>query len=227
MEDIYIKILGIKNKQHLEILKKLSMYYKYGKEVGDKLLLSHDYEKLDYKDIEKFIEEYICCSELLINYFIKKGLSTKKEILEFSLSSLLSFQNTQMIPNITSIINYKTSTDVNFSYAIGTIRKNGINIYEDFDLDLEKYHIIINNAVLDSLINFLLGEDYNYSEYIIKYLENSNLDFFNGFVICENNKLKKYIIENFIRFIDNTKCPCSSSIEKIDGYIYGYIKTDK
>lgn len=222
----YFKISEIKNKQYLSLLKRLSVYYKYGKYLGDKELLAGIEKKLNKKDIEKFIKDYTYSNKLLLDYFIRHGLTSDKRILEFSLSSLLSFQNIGILDDVTSVINYRINTDTPSTYILGEPKKDNIRIYDDFDFNPSNYDVVINNSTIDLLRNF--SEKYeNPDEHSIKFSEDNNLDFYSGFAIRNDNPLRRELIEDFVKSVDKTKCSNIVKIEKDFDHTYAYIKRDR
>lgn len=225
MEEMINKILNIKNKEHLLMVKKMAIYYKYGKKDGDKLIAAENYNSVNNADIAYFLEEYSKSNRILLNYFFDKGLDSKSSILEFCLSSLFSFQSTHFLDNITSIVKFKTSGQDNFNGVIGTINPKGIYIQDDFCFDIKDYEVILNNSIIDILKKFN-GEKHIVTDvHGIKFAEDNDLKFYSGYVIGNDNPLHDYVVEDFIKSIEKTKVSHDAVVfEKHTNYTFGLIK---
>lgn len=225
MEEMINKMLKIKNQEHLLMLKKMAIYYKYGKKDGDKIITKEEYDLIKNADIVYFLEEYSKSNRILLNYFFDKGLDAKSSILEFCLSSLFSFQSTHFLDNITSIVKYNISDEENFNGVIGTISQNGINIQDDFCFDIKDYEVILNNAIVDILKKFNKEKYMLTDVHGIKFAEDNNLKFYSGYVIGNDNPLHDYVVQDFIKSVEKTKVSNEAVVfEKHTDYTFGLIK---
>lgn len=228
MEKYYTAILNIRNKDYLKMLKTISLYYKYGKKEGDKLLKLGKMDILELEDIDRFISEYIAANKILLDYFFSKGLKFDSKIIEFVPSSLLSFQNISELTNITSIIKYRIDIDEFGKYYVGTLKKSGLNIHDNFSYDVTDYDTVLNNSIIDILKIFNGEHDFITDVHGVKFAESNNLDFFSGYAIRNSSPLREYVIEDFIKSVDKTNVPCESVIFEEKGeYTLGMIKRNK
>lgn len=225
MSDLREELLTIKNQEHLKLLKRISVYYKYGKKAGDKLLSKGIDSIVEYKDIINFLNEYKESNEVLLNYFINNGLDLNSSILEFCPSSFFTFQSTNLVPNITSIVKYQTSYNKYLNEIIGTITKSGVHIQSDFDFEIENYTTILNNSIIDLLRNYNKEENMVTDVHGIKFAEENNLDFYSGFAIRNSSPLKDYIVYDFMKSINKIESNYESCVfEKQKEYTLGYVK---
>lgn len=228
MDKYYMMLLNIKNRDYLETLKLISIYYKYGKSEGDILIKNGMIDSIEYEDIVRFIYEYVESNKILLSYFINQGLSCEAKTLEFVPSSVLSFQNTSMLKNITSIIKYRINNDEYGNYHIGTLKKTGVNIHDNFSYDIGNYETVLNNSIIDILKNFSGEHDFITDVHGIKFAEDNGLDFFSGYVIKNSSPLRNFIIEDFKKSVDKTSVSLESVIfDTTTTYTYGYVKRNK
>lgn len=225
MTDLNGELLTIKNQEHLKLLKRITIYYRYGKKAGDKLLSKGIDSIIGYKDIIEFLEEYKKSNEMLLNYFTSHGLNLDNSILEFCPSSFFTFQSTNLVPNITSIVKYQTLCNKYLNEVIGTITKSGVHIQSDFDFEIGNYTTILNNSIIDLLKNYNKEENMVTDVHGIKFAEENNLDFYSGFAIKNSSPLKDYIIKDFMKSIDKTKVSKEACFfEEQKEYTLGYVK---
>ncbi len=225
MESYYTTILNIKNKDYLNMLKKLSIYYKYGKVAGDKII-SNDLDNcISYENIADFLYEFIESNKILLNFYLSQGLNPNAKIIEFVPSSLLSFQNTGQLQHITSIIKYRKNTDQFGEYYIGTLKKSGFNIHDDFAYEPKDYDTVLNNSIIDILKNFNGEHDFISDVHGIKFAEDNDYNFFSGYAIKNSSLLRDYIIEDFIKSIEKTTVPHECILFKRENdYTLGLVK---
>lgn len=225
MDYLREKLSFIKNKEHLRLLKRISIYYKYGKEQGDRLLSKDIESSVNYDDIKNFLEEYQESNSVLLDYFIENGLPLNDRMLEFCPSSFFTFQSTNLVPNITSIIKYQTPYVQYSNEVIGMITKSGVHIQSDFDFELENYTTILNNSIIDLLKNYNNEENAITDVHGIKFAEDNNLDYYSGFAIRNNSPLKDYIKSDFMKSIDKIETGHEACVfEELKEYTLGYVK---
>lgn len=225
MAELREELLTLKNKEHLKLLKRISIYYKYGKKSGDKLLSKGIESSIQYKDLINFLEEYNESNEVLLDYFLKNGLPINDPMLEFCPSSFFTFKRTNLIPNITSIVKYQTSYNEYLNKVIGTITRSGVHIQSDFDFEIENFTTILNNSIIDLLKNYNKEENMITDVHGIKFAEENNLDYYSGFAIRNSSPLKDYIVYDFMKSIDKIETGYEACVfEEQKEYTLGYVK---